>query len=188
MRFSKNLLDDNEIRDRLFQSSVQKTNNFIREIFQVDVESDANLIKGNKIIDRNNYKYGLVIAKDGRSIGIGCCLEEVENDMYAEVINIFEVLIDNLPLPDQEDMSYNEMCDYAQTYLEDKYDLNFTPIDPENNDANILSIEEDPDKFLWKALFVQPYHDGQHLAQINIVDGTLILETVTNSRQKIYLD
>lgn len=185
MKFSKNLLNDPDIKNRLFDSSVQKTNAFIKEIFMVNVERDAHLVKGDKILDRDKYKYGLVIVKDGRNIGIGCCLEEVDG-MFAEVINIFEVRIDTIPLPSK--MSYNEICDYAQTYLEGKYDLNFTHIDPEVKDDKILKIEEDPNQFLWKALFVQPYHDGNHLAQITISDGNLVLETVTNAKHKIYLD
>ncbi len=191
MKFSKDLLDDVEVKSRMFDSTVQKTNNFVKDIYLIDADKGDHRIKSNKVIDLENYRYGLVISIGNRNIGIGCNLEGVDdtNNMVTEVINIFEAQIDKVTIPNAGKMFYNELLDYAQTYLEDKYGLNFTPIDPDDKDSNILSIEEDPVTFYWKALFVQPYHDGHYVSKINVTERDQVtLETVINKRHKVYLE
>ena len=189
MKLSKSVLLDEFIGEKLFNGMKDKTNKFIKDIYDIDV-NDASIKSVNT--DIKNYRYAIIFNHSGRSIGIGCSFEDDEktDDMICEVLHIVEVDNKSISIPNTNiERTYNELVDAAQTYLENNFDLNFTPIDPNTNDPKIIGVEENENQYIWKTLFTQPYHDGRYEVYVSVVPHTgAYINIVANKRHKIYLD
>lgn len=191
MRFSKSILFDKSIGTNLFNGMVDKTNKFIKDVYDIDVNSNDARIRSINA-DDNNYRYGMIINYGERNIGIGCSFEKEENrdDTFSEVLHIVEVYNESVSIPESKCKdSYNKLVDSTQTYLENRYGLNFTPIDPETNDPNIIDVEENENQYIWKALFAQAHHEGRYEVQMSGDPKVgACIKVIANKRHKIYLD
>lgn len=184
--FSKNLLNNQEIAEGLFNATVDKSIKYLREILGEDffiLDPDGEIEK-----ELDKYKFEAVFNFNERCIHATISLEEEKEDLLKEVLRLKEekekiIIVNYIP------GSYKDAINNVVDILEQTYNLNFTPLDPSYKDKNIRDIKENKNKGYWKARFLHDDIEGEieALFTFNENEGsTLIVKEYKN--YIIYLD
>lgn len=182
MRFSRSLLENEDIKRNIYQKGVSKSKKVLTDIFGLDFESkNANIVNS----DENESKLNLDISFifNDRKIAAKYYFDEDKDDMLNEILLITEnekeaIQLDNV----SEDFISN--INKIQDILEEKYELNFTPLDPEEEDMNIIAIESTSNS--WKVIFNQDFHEGKIIASYKEGDHVIQIDILREHR--IYID
>lgn len=187
MKFSESLLKDSEIGCNIFDNSVNKAKVLLSEIFELDfINSDKKIVSINENSD--NYFFEVIFSIDDREIKALLNYEKINDDILSEVLIIKELHNFNIPIQiNDNDYSFNNIINKAMDYLEEKYDIDFTPIDPEAKDKNIYKIVSDVKNNIWEVLFISSDYEAIFKAEYNN-DKKPYLKILQNNNHIIYLD
>jgi hypothetical protein len=196
MKFSGSLLENKDIGTRIFNNSVSKTKNLLKDIFGLNFEvTDPNI--NSLIEDTENYRFETIFTLNSRKITAGLFyeVEDLTNDIITETLTITEHANENVLLPGavKAGTEYRKLfwenVKRVQDYLEKRFELNYTPLDPEDKDENIISVAHDERNFTWKSVFKQDHQEGNFEVKYNFVAGQdQYIAIVQNKQHKIFLD
>lgn len=163
MKFSESLLKDKELGGRVFESSIKKSEKLLSDIFGIDFErgvEEKNIISYKK--DKDSYLYEVVFKFKEREIKADLTFEP-ENDIFSEVLKIFEYSEEIIEI---QGNSFNEKVKNIISILEEKYGLDFVPLDPEQVDKNIKKISSDEEFSNWETKFTADHHESTFNAKL----------------------
>lgn len=188
MKFSKTLLENKEIKERIFENGVEKANELIEYIFGSEaLLSLQNVIKDDKNEDLFIMKYGANFNYNDRDIYFLYVICECEEDtsLLEEVINIMEFNTKQIKLNISSDSFKNSISE-IKNYLEKQYKLDFTPLNLDIKDKNILDVNVDEEAKEWITVFNQEDFEGKYIATFSFKDS--ILEIKKIKEHKVILD
>lgn len=160
MKFSKALLLDGDIGTKLFSNSVSKSKDLLNDIFGLCFAGDDPNI--HKIVLDDSKRIFLVKFSLGdRIITAELCYKVFQGDMLQEVLIIKEnaTIIHALSdLPNDFGQAISKVMDI----LEFEYDLEFTPLDPNDVDSNIkdVTIQQCTESENLKIVFTHEEHEA----------------------------
>lgn len=158
MIFSKSLLEDNDIGKRIIENSIEKSKSLLNEIFDLDcVNASSNIKELHQGENMNIFK--VVFMFGDREINVTLEYEGCGEDLVKEVLIIRESSEESIVL-DVPGRDYKSACDAVMNYLEEKYQLDFTPLDPDEEDSNIASIRDDAEDMIYKVCFTHDDHEA----------------------------
>lgn len=169
MKFSGSLLEDKDIGIKIFNNSLNKCKTLLKDIFGLNFEGeDPNIINVNE--DTKNYNFSVVFNINNREIiaNFNYEAEESSNNMVIEILNIKEPCIEIVELLSPETKGMDDKENFfsnlnkVQDYLERNFEINFTPLDPDEKDENINSVNLDEKSLSWNARLTQDYNEGYY--------------------------
>lgn len=161
MKFSSNLLSDTEIRNKLFKSGVEKSQELLTLIFGLDFNSqDTNIINVDK--QPEQFTYTVSFLYHGRTLTASYGLQP-EGLLESEILSVAETDKEIVTLENATD-SFSSNVNLIIEYLEKRFDLNFTPFDPGEDDKNILEINFDEREQVWQTIFLTECFEGKVIA------------------------
>jgi len=186
MKFSHSLLNTDDIGLKIFNNGVQKSKELLTEVFGLDfINGDSRIV--GIVDDCKNYNFEVIFNLNGREITVDFIFE-TEKDIVIEVLRIREIeecSIEFNSISDDFIVNINKVFDY----LEDEFDLDFTPLDPIDIDTNIKEINKNQDEKTLKIIFTQDHHEGWFEAEYKYIqDEKQIIKIVQYKEHKIYLD
>jgi hypothetical protein len=187
MKYSRALLDTAEIGSKLYSNSVSKTKELLTDIFGLSFDPDD-----DRILSFSNNPDTMVFEVkfrlNERTIYATHSYEKCGDDLVQEVVVITESVTEDLPLPDLP-TDYKKAIDHVMDLLEEKYDLDFTPLDPLEEDENISIINNDPSDGRMEVVFKHEDHEAVFTAVFRFMEnGSSDLTVKQNKRHVIYLD
>lgn len=187
MKYSKALLKDNEIGQKLYGNSVIKVKELLSDIFGLSFESDDPRIK--RISENAMTKVFEVEFNIGdRTIFATQSYESVQDDLVQELLIISESVVEDIPLVDIP-VDYQQAVNSVLNLLESKYELNFTPLDSMEEDGNVKMVHNQPDEHTMEVIFTHEDHEALFKAVLLFVDnGKSSLTVQQNKHHSIYLD
>lgn len=195
MKFSSSLLENKDISTKIFNNSIAKANLLLKDVFGLNFDgNDLNIKKINE--DADKFRYGVIFTLNGREITVSLTYNDEDNsDILTEVLSICESISENfiafasIKNVKEADSQFFDNVKEVQNYLEEKFDLNFTPLDPDDKDINIVSIELKEDNFTMNSIFKQEHHEGTFEVKYKFVPGQKQIVTLIQHKQhKIYLN
>ncbi len=196
MKFSGSLLGNNDIGIKIFNNSIVKTKNLLKDVFGLDFDgADPNINKIDE--DKENFRYGVVFTLNGREIAAEFTYEaeDFSNDIVTEMLCISEYTTEDILLPEaksaggEDKKLFWENVKGIQDYLENRFELNYTPLDPEEKDKNIISAASDEERLTWVSIFTQDHQEGSFEVKYNFVAGhEQKVKLVHHKQHKIFLD
>ncbi len=191
MKFSKSLLKTEDIASKIFKNGVMKSKELLTEVFGLDFRNNDERIVS--ISDNEDlFKYEVVFSLNDRHITVKFSFDEDSNsDIVSEVLEINEIEkedIISIDIDKSNISNFNSNIDKIIDYLEKRFELNFTPLDPEDKDEKIKQIvkKEENLNTIWYVKFIQEYHEGSFELYYNHIDKSI--ELTKNKKHKIYLD
>lgn len=193
MKFSGSLLQSKSIGERFFYNSLNKVNSLLSSIFGLDFSGEKG-IKINKNIDEYNYSVSFIL--DGHEINavFEYEVEDYQNNILSEVLTIIEndveiTSFENGCSHDQLQDRFLSCVHEIQKYLENKYEIDFTPLIPGENDPKIVSTNCNINDLTWESIFTQDHLDGQFIIHYKFLDNpTESYKTIIKRCHKIILD
>lgn len=185
MKFSRSLLAVDGAGERIFNGSVDKAKALLKSIFDIDFNCVGTEIKDFSVNYGTNV-FTTVFEYLGRTITAKLSYVSVQDDIIQDILEISEepvsVLVEN-GISNDLKTSVNKALDI----LEERYNLNFTPLDPDDKDNNIKNIIN-PDSESMTIRFTQDDHEGEYTASIFIHEGLYNLSVISEIKHLIYLD
>lgn len=160
MRFSKSLLQDKDIGKKIFNSSIEKTKQLLSDIFELDFTVENSMIK-EVIKDDYLYFFKMIFNFKNREISATLNYEPEEIDVVQETLNISEIVEEEIQIKDIPN-DYQKAINKVMDILEEKYEINFTPLNPSEIDNNIKNINNQ--NFCWEVIFIHNDHEGEFKA------------------------
>ncbi|MBU3173278.1 hypothetical protein [Clostridium estertheticum] len=187
MKLSKSLLDEKEIGQKIFKSGLNKAKNLLTDVFDLDFRNgDSKII--NIEDDSDNLKYEILFDMNGRKITALFTFEEYQDDILREVLIIRELVVVNIPVeevPNDIDKTIIKIMEI----LEEKYGINFTPLDPENEDKNIKEINTNEKNDCLKVIFTSEDHEAKFKAEFKYKQGKMgFLKIEQHKEHLIYFE
>lgn len=161
MKFSTSLLSDVGIRKKLFTSGVEKSKELLALIFGLDFNSDNNILTINEQAEL--FTYTVSFLYHGRTLTASYGLETKEDNLETEVLSVAETDKEYVRL-DKATESFSKNVNLIIEYLENRFELNFTPLDPAEDDKNILEINFDEKEQIWQVTFLNEKIEGKIIA------------------------
>lgn len=162
MKLSVGLLKG-EIGKKIFNNSLNRAKKLIKEIYDIDLSNNS---KGLEIYDEE-FSYKTVFNKNNREITAVFKFEkDEENDeLLRETINIKE--FEKTVISIDESLSFKDAVNRIMDVLEEKYDVTFVLLDPEEQTKNkyLKKVEEKKDE--WELVFVADHHEGTFKVKYN---------------------
>jgi hypothetical protein len=186
MKLSESLLYKSEFGAKIFNSSLDKAKNLLSDIFDLDFNNpDPKIIQIND--DSTEYKYELWFDINGRKITALFNFEKQHDDILSEVLRISETVVEFILIED-ESKDYNNIVRKAMDYLENRYDIDFIPLDPEEENKNIIDVKFEKDES-WYAKFVSENHESVFIAEyVHKTDEKASLKLTQFKHHIIYLE
>lgn len=160
LKFSKSLLNDSLIRKRLFQAGIEKSQSLIKQIFNVDKTELKEILK-----KESEYIYSIQFMFKDRIISACYSLKD-DCNILTELFEIretseesFEIALNENDLRPTESDFWNSVKK-VQDFLESKFTINFTHVDPEEKDSRIKEIKYDENSCVWNCSFTQDDLEG----------------------------
>ncbi len=181
MKYSTSLVKNEDVAIKLLAEVFNKGKSLISDIYGVELNdpilSDFEI---DTKVDR--YCYTIMPIKD---ISVKFQLKKGDSSLLNEVITINEVVNEFIVF---EDFNNNRDAMYGVIdYLEKTYDLDFTPLNPENPDKKIKRIESENSHL--RVIFSQNELESDFKAVFVCEDGkNCSLEIEENKNHSIYLD
>lgn len=184
MKLSESLLKEKDFGQRIFKNSIDKTKKILANIFQLDFENQDTRIL-SILEDKEKFNWSVMFDIEGRKIIAYFNFENKQDDILSEVLEITEL--------EELNIHINVMGNFQNTensimeILENKYDINFTPLDPDEVDPNIREINSNSQENKWEAYFTSPDHEAEFKAEYihGIQDYIKISQY---KKHKIYLE
>lgn len=208
MKFSKTLLDNDEIRKRVFENGIDKANELLEYIFGADVCNSINeIINENDkefyddvsfIVDTDSniminkqtliMQYGISFNYNNRDINFiySICESDKDEDLLEEIINIREFNVKEEKIEIMNKKDFYKAIEEVENFLEERFDLNFTPLNLDIRDENIFDITIDEECNEWRVTFKQDDFEGEYISIFNLDDNSLKLIEIKD--HKVYLD
>jgi hypothetical protein len=196
MKFSGSLLENKDIATRIFSNSVSKTKSILKDIFGLNFEGSDPMIKA-VTEEVESFKFDVVFTLNEREITADFKyeVEDLAGDIVTEILTISESTSERIKMADiradtkDGKQLYWKYVNGLQDYLESKFELNFTPLDPEEKDSNIISINPDEDNLSWICAFNQEHQEGRYEATFQLTPGKDQYMLLTQRKKHmIYLD
>lgn len=186
MKLSESLLHEKEFGERIFKSSLDKAKTLLTEIFDLDfINNDPKII--NIIDEPENYKFEIIFDIRGRKITALFNFENDHDDILSEVLRIKETSVNDIFILDKAE-NFKDTVKNAMDYIEEKYDIDFTPLDPEEENKNIISTKYIKDES-WLAIFNSDYYEAEFKAEYIFIPGSEAYLTITQCKNHIiYLE
>ncbi|MCT4584048.1 MAG: hypothetical protein N4A54_03900 [Peptostreptococcaceae bacterium] len=187
MKFSYSLLKNTDIRQKLYSNGVAKTKELLKDVFGLDFEKEDPKIIDIKVQEKE-FCFGVIFLLNGRKISAGYGLEKEKDNIVSEILLITEteeekVIIKNIS------NKFEDNINKVQEYLEERYELNFTPLDPNEKDENIIEIINNKADLTWEVTFIQEHHESKFIARFMQIENTTYNMQITQlKKHKIYLD
>lgn len=180
MKFSKGLLNDKDIMKKIYDSSVDKSKSMLKDIFGIDFEENDSRIKE---IFQNDDEFKVDFEFNGRDITGELEFGEEGDSAISQLVikETVEKVVDFEKVND-----YNHAVNLAMNFLEDNYELEFTPLDPQDKDEQIQDVREDGKTY--EVSFKRDYHEGSFVTKLSYEGERASLLITENKRNSIYLD
>jgi len=185
MKFSIGLFYDSEIGKNIFTNEITKANKLLNEIFGLDFNQG---IPGTNdaVIDYDKKIYKIGFSFKNRYIRAQLVFMQVDVDVIQDALEIYEdarIIYSEYNLPGD----FYDAVDKVINILEDLYDLNFTPLDPNDKDINIIDIiKKEPE--LFEVVFTHDDFEGNYKATMYEIEGHYELEVKQFIKNTIFLD
>ena len=147
MKFSGSLFENKDIGNRIFDNSIIRTKTLLKDVFALHFECpDPNIIKVNRDMDEWIFEVIFKMNESEITAIFNYDVEDHCNDIVREILTISEYNIEKVIIPGveeegkKEEELYLENVKRIQDYLESRYELNFTPLDPAEKESNIISV------------------------------------------------
>lgn len=141
-----------------FIESVEKVSILLKDIFGDDFENKYN---ASVKIEKNSSFYEMNLKKDNSKI-LAKLVADEENNYSLELV---EAMNDKI-YPSNIPSDYKLAIEHTKDFLEDKYNINFLMLDPNDRDENIEEIGNDEN---WHVVFTHEDSSGK-------IKATLLLE------------
>lgn len=185
MKFSIGLLHDKDIGEKIFHKGVAKSNKLLKDIFDLNFNDDVPDLE-DFTLDYEKRVYKLSFHFKERYIKALLTYVPVDVDVIQDVLEIYEE-DKTAYFKDLDVYDYYNAVETAIEILENKYKLNFTPLDPEERDINILDLKSnEPD--LFEVAFTQDDYEGTYKASVDIKEGFFVLSVTHMIKNTIYLE
>lgn len=190
MQLSESLLKDKEIGKMIFNNSIHKTKVLLKDIFGLDFENEdpsINLIAK----DDDLYSFKVVFNLNEREIIAEFKFQHETKDMVKEVLKIYEDEINVIPFS-VESEDFKIIKNKVMDILENQFEVNFTPLDPETEDKNIKYFKADDNKKNLECSFTVDNQEiefiAKHNEEMNTAGGGRYIEIYKHKKHSIYLD
>jgi len=167
LKFSKSLLSNNDIRQKLFLNGVEKSKELLKYIFGIDF----NLDDLNAVADEKEFTFSLIFKFGNALISAKYSLhKENDTEILQEILEIVEKDESSTEVyltGNDKRLTNNDYWDSlkkVQDYLESRFDINFTPLDPSDKDKRILELNYDEENKFWETKFIQDHQEGYFTA------------------------
>lgn len=187
MKYSKALLKDNDIGMKLYDNSVAKSKELLSDIFGLTfVPQDERIVRISENPETKVFEVEFKLSD--RTIFATQSYESDAEDLVQEILNISESVVEDIPLVDIPS-NYDQALHRVMDILEQKYDLNFTPLDPHDTDKNIKMVQSQLDEHAMAVIFVCEDQEALFTATFIFVDnGASSLSVKQDKQHTIYLD
>lgn len=191
MKFNDSILNNADIGQIFFLSSINKANQLLTDVFGLNFyDNDPSIIGINA--DKDQYRYEVVFNYNGGKIQSVLNYDKTGDDNLQELLYISEhdERIDSETIYFPDDIrTFNDAINKCMAYLEDKYNINFTPLDPGEADENITSVNFNENEETWEAAFIDNNQEAEIKAQYKKdKDGISALNISRFRKHVIYLD
>lgn len=151
MKFSKDLLDNQEIGRKIFLKSVEKTKEFLKDVFGLDFSRKDLRIK--EIVKNDDLNTFIVIFNYKDRFITSILNYQFENDnTVKETLSINEIF-ESIVEMELIEKDYQNALNKAIDFLESKYNINFIMLDPDEKDTNIININENKLDGIFEVIF-----------------------------------
>lgn len=186
MKLSKSLLQDKELGSNIFNNSIKKSKILLTDVFDLDFKNKDSRIK--KLVRKDElYLFNVIFNLNGREITATLFFEPEKGDIVQEVLRINEVVKDSLVL-NSFPTDYKGAIGEVMDLLEEKYQLKFTPLDPEEKDKKIKTINENSLDKSWETIFTHEDYESEFKACFDYKGNNSVLTIKEYKNHIIYLD
>lgn len=195
MKILQSVIKDKKTKDKLFQYSVSKAKQFLRDVFGIEVEkNDPKILRIHE--DILNQQFCVTFLVNERQITLSLVYEndDINSSILTELLLITENDSKEIKIIERDDSIkidkafFKGMISKVKSLLEQAYNLDFTPICLNEPDKNIKEVTEDDEKFTWCVRFTHGDHEGFFISSYKCLPGTYNILDVTHFKQhKIYL-
>lgn len=185
MKFSKSLLADSDIGNKVFSNSIIKAQTLLTDIFDLSFNGSDPRIKTYELND-DTMSFTISFTMNDRLINAELCYEDIQTDLFHEVLNICEDVTEHIELTDIP-KDYNNAVSKVMDILESKYELVFTPLDPNDVDNNIKYISGRPENDKLEIVFTHEDHEALFTATFLFSDEPM-LSVVQAKKHSIFLE
>lgn len=187
MKISESLLYENEFGGRIFNNSVEKAKKLLSNVFDLNFnELDPKIIKINDCSE--NYRYEVIFNINGREITAIFNFEsenlENEDRIVREVLRINE--LENCDIKINQDKDFKVSISEIIDSFEEKYDIIFTLLDPDEKNENIKEFKYDEKNKIFKLSFTTDYHEA--LFNIEYIESDKVVKVNKYNHHVIYLE
>jgi hypothetical protein len=188
MKFSENLIYESHFGSKIFNKYVDNIKGLLSEIFEIDFSNlDSNKICEN--LNLTDYIYEVKFHLEDRNIDIHSAFsfEKDKKDLLSGVLKINEISIDKWII-ECDSNNYNNIINAIMTYLEEKYDIDFTPLNLDEENKNIKNVEVNQDES-WASNFTSNNHESEFFAEFHYDTGKEHVLKITQIKaHAVYLD
>lgn len=185
VKFSRSLLSVGEVGDRVFNGSIDKAKELLSSIFGIDFECGGDGIKDFSINYGTNV-FTTVFEYLGRSITAKLSYIPVNDDIVQDILEIIEEPVTVLTKSKLSD-DFKKAVNTAMDILEEKFDINFTPMDLDEKDANIKEIRIlEPESMTIS--FIHDDQEGEFTAAVFINEGFYNLSVIHLKKHIVFFD
>lgn len=187
MKYSKSVLLEGDFQKKIFEKGVEKCKEFLTDIFGVDFNENDEKIT-NVLEDFENKTFEVWLCLGKRTIFVSFAYEEDDDDFIQEILTIEEtnsenVSVNNIP------SDYTKAVNHVMDLLEEKYELEFTPLDQSEKDENIKTVYNQPNENIMEVIFTHEDHEATFKAVFRFVgSGESSLNVEQFKKHIIYLD
>ena len=143
MKATKTILKDKEIGKKIYEKGLRQAKQLLNEIFSVNFDSLENFKHYKE--DSDAYSFEAVFDFNNREVRASFQFYPEDNDMLSEVLDIWTDSVEIKKPIFIFSNEYKERISQLMSFVEKNYDVNFTPLDPEEIDEQILYVKDNDD-------------------------------------------
>lgn len=188
MKLSESLLYEKEIGQKIFISRLNKAKRLLSEVFEINFDIDDSKILNTK---ETYLKYEILFKLKNRRLIAIFTFEKDYEDILKEVLKIQEKEVTCIPITiDDGKNNFKDIIKKIMAKLEEKYDINFIPLDPEEDDKNIKKVISNEVEGLWEATFTSDNNESEFKVKYQQIDNNVepSFELTEYKQHLIYLD
>lgn len=186
MKFSKSLINDKEFGHKFFNSRLNKAQSLLTDVFELDFTgNDSKVIDELKIPEQ--FKYSIKFKFNGRELTAKFQFVYCLEDLFTETFEIKEIAVIKVPLVAPAN-DFKSVVNEILEILEEKYDINFTPLDPDEEDTNIKKVILREADTRWVATFITNDHEAVFKAEYTLIDKQPLLRITQYKTHIIYFE
>lgn len=179
MKISASLIGT-DIGNAIFKKSIEEFVDFLGTTFEFK-RNDPSSCEYFKVNDAE-YTVATRFDYNGRPLMASFSYEKAEDGVLQEAISIKEESESHHSI-DASD--YNDAVEKVHKMIYDLYDVDFLPLDPQEFNASVISVSEDPTLGTYKAIFKSPLYAG--IVSVNYEFNPGKLSFISSIQHKIIL-